>query len=186
MFKHLTLFLCAGTLFAGCVITSDDTSDDSNTNTTPPNTDTGNTGGTGTTAVDPTSGGGTDTGTDTSGVTLTTTDATTDSPTTAVTTTETLTTTEGTTDNTTGPVELGCGWNARGNFYACAQDGGVPNLEDPDGISPIACDPGLVAGEKCSDEEGPVDGVGCCTPEGVLYFCDVEGDSTIFEQDCNA
>ncbi|MBL9104598.1 MAG: hypothetical protein JNL82_26875 [Myxococcales bacterium] len=186
MFKHLTLVLCAGTLLSGCVITTDDTSTNTDSNSsanTDPGTDTSATGGT---TVDEPTTAGTDTSADTTGVTTsltTTTDATTDAPTTDAPTTE-ATTTEGTTGNTTGTVDPGCGWFDRQNYYACAPNG-VPGLEDPDGIDPISCADGLVEGDKCSDVDGPVSSIGCCTPEGVLFFCDTEGSNTIIREDCN-
>jgi hypothetical protein len=59
----------------------------------------------------------------------------------------------------------------------------MPGLEDPDGLDPIACDGLPVADADCGMGE-PVSDLGCCTPEGVLYFCTEEGK--VFEQDCGA
>jgi hypothetical protein len=186
-FKHLTLAFCAASLFTGCVITDGETADNTNSNTQP-NTETSLTDvGTtlGTTTDNPT-GDGTDTSVGTTALTTTTDTSTTDAPTTAPTTDGTTdattdATTDGTTTNTTGPFEPGCGWAVRGNYYACAPEG-EPGLEDPDMIDPIACKGNLMADEPCSDMDGPVNSIGCCTPEGVLYFCDA---GSIFEQDCN-
>lgn len=72
-----------------------------------------------------------------------------------------------------------CGWVLRSKYYACDVDGGTPGLVDPDGISPIDCADGLVEGEPCDDRNGPVNGVGCCTPAGVLFFCDTFGRGII-------
>jgi hypothetical protein len=187
MFKHLTLAFCAGALFTtGCVLTTDDTSTNSDSDPSAPLT-----GGTtveltgGTTVEEPT--GGTTEGTATGTATGTTevSGTTVDVPTSEPTTDGPLTSTtgEGTTDQTTGGGLYGnCGWNDRGNYYACPAEGGVPGLEDPDGLDPIACDGTPVADADCGMGE-PVSDLGCCTPEGVLYFCTEEGK--VFEQDCS-
>lgn len=75
-----------------------------------------------------------------------------------------------------------CGWSANTKDYQCAPNG-VVSLEDPEGISPIACGIGLVEGAKCDEETGPVKYVGCCTPEGTLYYCD-EGSMSIVKLEC--
>ena len=93
-----------------------------------------------------------------------------------------------TTSTTTGEPSLfgKCGWVLRNKYYACDVDGGTPGLVDPDGISPIDCADGLVEGDPCDDRNGPVNGVGCCTSTGVLFFCDTFGRGIIFRQDCGA
>jgi len=73
-----------------------------------------------------------------------------------------------------------CGWDEANKYYACAADGATPGLEDPEGIDPIACDGTPVEGDPC----GTVSTIGCCTPNGTLFFCTEE--STIFKQDCGA
>lgn len=191
MLKQLTIAVLVGTLLPACILTTDDTtttisSDSSSSDGTTVNTSTDPTTG----LTDPSDGTTTDSQT-TDGTTTspTTTDGTTtDAPTTTDGTTTVATTTDGTeTDATTGQGGFGqCGWFAADKYYACASDGAVASLEDPDGISPIACDPTVEEGGKCSEDEGPVKGVGCCTPEGVLYYCDSEGAQTIIKQDCGA
>lgn len=190
MFKHFTFALCAGALFTGCVLSTGDTDTDNNDTTNTPNdTTAGDTTVVGTTADEPTSS---TTTAETNGTTfddLTTSGTTADEPTTSVTSTTTATegttdaTTDATTENTTGTVLYGnCGWYQDvESYYACEQDGGVPGAIDPMGEAPILCNPGLVAGEACSDD-GPVDNLGCCTEEGVLYYCGQS--SKIIEQDC--
>ena len=74
-----------------------------------------------------------------------------------------------------------CGWVLRSKYYACDVDGGTPGLIDPDGISPIDCADGLVEGDSCDDRNGRVNGVGCCTPTGVLFFCDTFGEGDAVE-----
>jgi hypothetical protein len=176
--KNLTLAACAGALLSGCIITSGDTSD-TLTEATFPQTDTGTTVEGGTTVDEPTTSGTTaGSATTSSGTSSTTVDpSTTDEPTTAVTTGDP----SGTTDQTTGGA-VGCGWNDRGNYYACAADGGTPGLEDPEMIDPIMCGEDVMGGVACMDDL-PVSDIGCCTPEGVLYFCTEEG--MVFEQNCN-
>jgi hypothetical protein len=39
-----------------------------------------------------------------------------------------------------------------------------------------------MVGDKC-DDTTPVTGVGCCTPEGVNYYC---GEGAIATDDCGA
>lgn len=189
MFKHFTFALCAGALFTGCILSTGDTDTDTDTNNdttnTPVDTTAGDTTVVGTTADEPTSS---TTTTETSGTTAdepTTSGTTADEPTTSETST-TTTATEGTTgtttENTTGTVLYGnCGWYQDvESYYACEQDGGVPGAIDPMG-EPILCNPGLVAGEACSDD-GPVGNLGCCTEEGILFYCGQS--SKIIEQDC--
>ncbi len=102
--------------------------------------------------------------------------------------TEPATSSPGTTTSTTGePSGFGnCGWVVRAKYYACAADGAVPGLVDPDGISPIACADNVVEGDACKDLM-PVDEIGCCTPDGVLFYCDTQTDPnapTVFRQEC--
>ena len=187
MLKQLTIAALVGALLPACILTTDDTTTSDSASTTNVGTSTASTSDTNptTTTVDPTT---TTDGTSTT-VSMTSTDGTTtDTPTTDGTTVETTTdgTTTVATEATTG---MGgaygqCGWFAADKYYACSSDGAVASLEDPDGISAIACPDGLEEGGKCSEEEGPVKGVGCCTTEGVLYFCDSEGALTIIKQEC--
>jgi hypothetical protein len=189
MLKQLTIAILVGTLLPACVLTTDDTttsvSDSTSSDGTTAGTSTNPTTGTsdpsdGTTTVEPTTDGTT---TDTP--TTDATDATTGG--TVTTTTDGTTTDATTTDATTGQSGYGqCGWFAEDKYYACAADGAVASLEDPDGISPIACADGLAEGDKCTEEEGPVKGVGCCTPEGTLYYCDSEGANVVVKQECGA
>jgi len=81
-----------------------------------------------------------------------------------------ITTTGSVTGETSGGMHGGCGWNDRMNYYACAVNGGTPGLDDPDGIDPIDCPNGLVPGVGCSDQNGPVDSIGCCDGN-ILFFC---------------
>jgi len=180
MFKHLTLVLCAGTLFTGCVITTGDTTDTFDTETT--NNTVPETEGTGTTADDPT--GGT-----TAGEATESAEGTTVAPeTTAPTTGEPATETTAETGNTTGTTPLYgmCGWFEDAiSYYACVADGGVAGVEDPLMENPIACPDGAAGGDPCTAEDGPVNSVGCCTADGRLLFCDDEVDPpVVFEQDC--
>lgn len=190
MLKQLTIAALVGALLPACILTTDDTTTSDSASTTNVGTSTASTtddptsGTTATTVDDTTTAGTTTVATTTDG---TTTDTPTSDGTTTVATTTDGTTTEAT-DATTG---MGgaygqCGWYAEDKYYACAVDGAEASLEDPDGISPIECAPGIEEGAKCSEEEGPVKGVGCCTPEGILYFCDSEGALTVIKQDCGA
>lgn len=77
-----------------------------------------------------------------------------------------------------------CGWYSVDKYYACASDGAEPGLEDPDGIDPIQCPDGLVEGAPCTDANGPIDSIGCCTATGELYFCDTQSNMTIYYQNC--
>lgn len=184
MFKPLTCAVFAGALLPGCVLTTGDTDTDSNSG---PNTST-------------------DPGTSTDPQTSTdpaTTDGTTDSPTTGGTTEDvptseppmTSTSSPETTDAETETDTVGmttgvggygmCGWNDVAKYYDCAEGGGVPGLEDPAGIDPIACPDGLVAGEKCT-EDGPIDSIGCCMPNGDLFFCDTQESNQIEQVMCGA
>jgi hypothetical protein len=61
-----------------------------------------------------------------------------------------------------------CGWDDANNWYGC---GGVPGLSDPANLDPIACPDDVQVGGMCSDQDGPVTGVGCCTPLGANYYC---------------
>jgi hypothetical protein len=192
MLKQLTLAVLAAGLLPACIITDGNTTTDSISGTgsaTEPGT-TGTASGTTTDSGNPTDSGATDSVSGTTADVPTTESPTTESPSTSATTDNTTTattdnTTTATTDNTTGVSDYGkCGWFAEQKYYACDVDGGAPGVEDPDGISPIACADGVAEGGKCDEEAGPVKGVGCCTPEGTLYFCDSEGAMTIFKQEC--
>jgi hypothetical protein len=192
MLKQLTLSVLAAALLPACILTTD------NTTTTDSISESGTTGTTGTASGTTTEtasatdvGTGTDAATDsgttmglptTEGPTTTATEATTEA-----TTDQTTTATDSTTSNTTGMSGFGnCGW-ADAKFYACEVDGGMPGVEDPEGMAMIACVDGLVEGDKCDEDNGPVGEIGCCTPEGILYFCDTQTDPenpVIFKQDC--
>lgn len=87
------------------------------------------------------------------------------------------------TTDTDGGAYGQCGWNTPEKYYDCAASGGTPGLADPEGISPIECPDGLTEGAACTDD-GPVDSIGCCTPAGVLFFCDTQTTNTIYRQDC--
>lgn len=75
-----------------------------------------------------------------------------------------------------------CGWNPDQNYYACDKDGGVPGTVDPMG-EPIDCPPDVMAGADCT-EDSPVNNFGCCTPEGVLYYCEIVKMNKVVETDC--
>lgn len=195
MLKHLTLALSVAALLPACTIISDDSASDTNNSSNATSTAGTTTAGDTTNPTTSTTGGSATTG-QTSGQTTgqtaesTASDATTDVPTTDGTTGQTTSQTTGmttgmTTGQTTGETTGGglygkCGWDAANNYYACEVDGGVGSLE---GDSPIACDPGIEEGTKCT-EDGPVTGAGCCTTEGVLYYCDSDGAMTVFKQEC--
>ena len=199
MLKHLTLALSVAALLPACTIISDDSASDTNNSSNATSTAGTTTAGDTTNPTTSTTGASATTGQttgQTSGQTAEATgsdDATTDVPTTDVpttdgtsgnTTSQTTGMTSSTTGETTGETTGGglygkCGWDDANNYYACEVDGGVGSLE---GDSPIACAPGLEEGTKCT-EDGPVTGAGCCTPEGVLYFCDSNG-MTVFKQEC--
>lgn len=83
-------------------------------------------------------------------------------------TSDTQTSDSTTSDTTTGGDGYGnCGWNAGSGWYGCD---GVPGLEDPDGITPIACPGNPKEGDPCQ-EGGPISGVGCCMPNGDNFYC---------------
>lgn len=172
MLKNFAFITVTGLLASACVIDIGDTLSASASDTNESSGSTGTSGSTSTTESSTTS--------TTEGTSSTTTSPTTTEPTTSESGT-TGTTTDGTTG---GGGDFGnCGWNAEAKYYACPADGGVPSMSDPDNISPIACPDVLPAeGEKC-DEESSVTGVGCCTPQGVNYYC-AEGAISI--EDCGA
>ncbi|MBL9103113.1 MAG: hypothetical protein JNL82_19360 [Myxococcales bacterium] len=88
---------------------------------------------------------------------------------------------------TTGGEPYGqCGWESTNKYYACAADGATPGAEDPEGMDPIQCPDGLVEGGACSDANGPVNAIGCCTLTGELYYCDTQSTLTIIYQDCGS
>lgn len=118
--------------------------------------------------------------------TSTTGGTTVDDPTTGGTTVGTTTggTTGPTTSSepTTGGEFSACGWNAMMNYYSCAPDG-EPGLEDPMGLAPIACPDELPAMDDACTDDGPVTNLGCCNPDGTLYYCSSE--QKIFIEDCD-
>lgn len=173
MLKQLTLSVLAAALLPACILTpGETTTSESNSNTESATGTTGTTSsatdvGTGTTS---TTGSATDGGTGTTDV------PTTDAPTTDATTSTTEATTSTATDSTTGSSAYGqCGWVADQNYYACAPDG-TPGAEDPAAIDLIPCAANLAEGDKCDDDNGPVTSIGCCTPEGDNWYCDVITD----------
>lgn len=183
MSKYLTLALFAGALLPGCIIdtnTTDSNSDsDSNngtTDTTPEGTTTG-------TSTDPSVGTSTDTtGTSTDDPTTEPTPTSTDPGT----TTDPGTSTDPDTD-TGGPLYGMCGWNDDENYYDCAPTG-TPGLEDPEMIDLIAC-PDLTEGDKCTAADGPVTSIGCCAPNGDLFYCEIaegEAEGTVVLVACGA
>ncbi|HEY0138630.1 MAG TPA: hypothetical protein VGB85_31315, partial [Nannocystis sp.] len=146
------------------------------------------------------------TGTTTDGTTNPTSGTTGDAPTTGVTTGEATTigtmTSDGTTGGTTsddtdgttqgtldtettgGGLYGNCGWNVVG-YYACVDKGGVAGTEDPLMKDEIACPQNIMEGAACNDMGmGGIGSVGCCTPEGVNFFCDVEDTKKVFRDDC--
>lgn len=184
MLKQLTLAVLAAGLLPACILTTDNTTSDSITGTGSA-TEAGTTGtasGTTTDSGNPTDSGATDSVSGTTADVPTTESPTTDSPSTSATTDNTTT---ATTDNTTGVSAYGkCGWYAEMKYYTCEGGGGVPGQADPDGVSPIDCPPGLVAGDKCDEQNGPINGVGCCTAEGTNYYCDSQGAMVIVADEC--
>lgn len=194
MLKHLTITLSLAALLPACTIISDGSASDTN-NSSNTATDTAATTAEGTTeaptTANPTTsttGGSATTGMTTGQTTGQTTDIeTTDVPTTDGTTGMTSSTTGQTTGMTSGETETtggglygNCGWVDEG-YYACGANGGV---EDPEMKDMIACPDGVEEGAKCTEEMGPVKAVGCCTPEGVNYYCDSEESMMIFVEDC--
>ncbi len=190
MLKQLTLAVCAAALLPACIITTDNSTSNSESNGATETDTTGTASGTTTTGDD-----GTDTTndiqtTDTPTTADTTTDTpTTENPTTGMTSemTSGTTTTEMTSGTTTGGVDPGCGWYAADKYYDCVteENGVVAGMEDPEMISPIACADDLAEGDKCDSDNGPVTKVGCCTPEGVLFYCEDEVSNSIVKIDCN-
>ena len=61
-----------------------------------------------------------------------------------------------------------CGWDAGSGWYGCT---GVPGEVDPRGLAPIACLPDVEAGGACSEQDGPVNGIGCCSTNGENFYC---------------
>jgi hypothetical protein len=63
---------------------------------------------------------------------------------------------------------LNCGWNAGGMpaGYYCGFMG-----DDPQGLTPIDCPPGLVDGSAC----GVITGAGCCDVNGDNWYCADDG-----------
>lgn len=201
MLKNLTILALAGALLPACVLnagpgTDSDSDTDSNatSGTDPSNGTSGTDTGTTIEPVTDSSLGGTGTDSGTDAATEPTTAPTTDQ--TSTTTVSTTEQTSGTTEGTTGGGLYGdCGWfpkpdpNSDGDYYECAQNGGQSGVEDPEGLAPIACPDGLAVDAKCDEEMGPVKNVGCCTPEGILYFCDDQGaeaTNAVKMVDCSA
>ncbi len=198
MLKHLTITLSLAALLPACTIVSDgsasDTNNSSNTATdtaatttaegtteapTTANPTTSTTGASATTGM--TTGQTTGQTSDVETTDVPTTDGTTNNTgMTSGTTGQTTGMTSGETETTGGGKYGNCGWVDEG-YYACGANGGV---EDPEMKDMIACPDGVEEGAKCTEEMGPVKAVGCCTPEGVNYYCDSEESMMIFVEDC--
>lgn len=83
-----------------------------------------------------------------------------------------------------GGSEFGmCGWNTQANYYDCAYNGATPGASDPNGQVPIACPEGLTANAPCDEQNGPVGNVGCCEPDGTLFYCTSQGN-VIVQEEC--
>lgn len=187
MRHSLTIFLATAALLPACPKGNVEGSDTGTSGTEGASS-------TGTTeSPDPTGGIPTSTSSTTSGTTaaVTSTDATDTEPvTTATSTTGMITTTGATTseettsgsDSSTGDDYGLCGWNPDKNYYACMSDGGIPGMIDSD--HPIDCPPGVTKGDPCT-EDGEINNYGCCTPEGVLYYCEITETNKVIETDCN-
>lgn len=76
-----------------------------------------------------------------------------------------------------------CGWNSGAGYYDCAYNGATPGASDPNDQVPIACAGGLMANAPCDEQNGPVGNVGCCEPDGTLYYCTSQG-SVIVQEEC--
>jgi hypothetical protein len=78
-----------------------------------------------------------------------------------------------------GDPQTSCGWFEDPTFpgYYCGGSG-----EDPEGITPIDCPPGLVDGAAC----GEVTGVGCCDANGDNWYCgdDGAGNTSLVTEAC--
>ncbi|HLT39323.1 MAG TPA: hypothetical protein VK034_23730 [Enhygromyxa sp.] len=78
-----------------------------------------------------------------------------------------------------GDVPSSCGWDTRAEIpgYYCGFEG-----EDPAGVVPYDCPDGLVEGEAC----GTVTVEGCCDAEGDNWYCgtDNEGTQLLAKIDC--
>jgi len=168
-----------GFAMTGCIIVNDGGSaSDSNTTTTTTSgtetetetesTETGETGS-------ETEATGSETGTDTEA-----TETETDTEATVGPGSETDTDSDTDTDTDTGNSGVaGCGWNADADYYDCTDNngGGV----DPSQMAAIKCpDVELVNDGEC----GEISGVGCCSDEGALWYCDVQGDMMLATQVC--
>ncbi|MDC0676011.1 hypothetical protein [Nannocystis radixulma] len=119
--------------------------------------------------------------------TMTTGEATTGGPTTNDATTDDSTTTGQTTQTTQTTGEGGdygyCGWDPQNSYYSCVNLGGVPGMADPTNQHPIDCPAQLPMDSDACNENGPgITYQGCCTKDGILYFCSA---SSITVQDCS-
>jgi hypothetical protein len=80
------------------------------------------------------------------------------------------------TSTTTGGGDYGnCGWSEADSWYACGFMG-----EDPSNTYPIECPGGLVEGDP--DCQAQIGFEGCCTPQGVAWYCSME--DTFIQEDC--
>lgn len=61
-----------------------------------------------------------------------------------------------------------CGWSVRNGYYGCD---GTPGLEDPEGVAPIACPDELPQEDDPCTNDGPINDIGCCSPNGNNYYC---------------
>ncbi|MDC0718695.1 hypothetical protein [Nannocystis bainbridge] len=161
MLKTLIAAASALVLVTGCVVDTNKIGSDEESSTTASSTSTDTS----------TTDGSTTSDTEATISPTTTTTSTTDPETTS--TTE-LSTTEGTTASTTGSGFGNCGWDANNKYYAC----GFIDA-DPDGDHPIECPDTLpTEGDDC-DETSPINGVGCCLPDGSNYYCTDQGQIAI-------
>ncbi|MBK8262391.1 MAG: hypothetical protein IPK80_13780 [Nannocystis sp.] len=175
MIKHyLSLFTFASTLtmLSGCIIVSGGT--DSDTDTSSSSTSQGTTEGTSQGTTEGTSEG-TSAGTDSDSAS--TTEATTSS-TTGESTTAAPETSSTTDDSTTAAPASGCGWNPSEMYYDCGPNG-IPGEMDPEGEAPLNCPENqkLEEGQPC----GPITNLGCCDPNGDVWFCE---DAMLLTQIC--
>jgi hypothetical protein len=78
-----------------------------------------------------------------------------------------------TTGDGDGDPQMTCGWFEDPTLpgYYCGGMG-----EDPNGMTPIGCPPGLVDGDPC----GNVTGVGCCDANGDNWYCGDDGMGNTF------
>ncbi len=188
MRNTLTTLLVTAALLAACTPTNPSSTEGTGTDTEG-SSGSGTTKDTSSTDDTPTSSSPTTpmtTDVTTSGTTaeVTSTEATDTEPvTTGMTGTTTTDMTMATTaeDSSTGTLHGMCGWNPNANYYACPADGGVPGMVDADHA--IDCPADVNEGDPCT-QDSEVNNYGCCTPEGVLYYCEITEMHQIIKIDC--